>query len=140
MRDEDIACADCGAQSNPNAICFNCGKSLCDACLMDKDLCGECLDKRYIRFSNSKIAKTVEIPSSQELFADLDAEGNIVGIEVLSGTTPECIVRLKKIADAAETFVCQWLKIKQFLTNLPGSTKRGDDLYDAVFGVNNADS
>jgi len=43
------------------------------------------------------------------------------------------LARLKDIAHKAEVLMCQWGKIKQHLTSLPGSMKRGDDLYDAVF-------
>jgi len=38
-------------------------------------------DALYIRLSEEKVAKTVEIQDS--LVADLDGEGNIVGIEML---------------------------------------------------------
>ena len=38
-------------------------------------------DELYIRFSNKKVNKTVE--ASDKTFIDLDAQGNIMGIEML---------------------------------------------------------
>ena len=54
------------------------------------------LEALYIRLSRNKVASTKEIPGNDEVLADYDSSGKLVGIEVLSP------VRLRKIVQLVD--------------------------------------
>lgn len=54
------------------------------------------LEALYIRLSTNKVAKTKEVSGPAEVLADYDANGRLVGIEILSP------VRLSKLAELVD--------------------------------------
>ena len=55
------------------------------------------LEALYIRLSTNKIAKTKEVLGQDEVFADYDSSGKLVGIEILS---PVRLTKLVQLVDA----------------------------------------
>lgn len=54
------------------------------------------LEALYIRVSTNKVARTEEVPGPDEVLADYDSKGRLVGIEILSP------VKLSKLAGLVE--------------------------------------
>lgn len=45
----------------------------------------EDVDATYLRFSKKKVEKTVTLREEPMIHADLDAEGKLIGIEIIGG-------------------------------------------------------
>ena len=61
------------------------------------------LEALYIRLSANKIARTKELPGPDEVLADYDSRGRLVGIEILS---PVKLTKIARLVDQPkrETF------------------------------------
>ncbi|HGJ64256.1 TPA: DUF2283 domain-containing protein [bacterium] len=52
----------------------------------------------YVRLQDGEIAKTIEYPEQQEIFLDLDGQGQLLGIEILDPSDIDLATILKNIA------------------------------------------
>jgi uncharacterized protein YuzE len=52
----------------------------------------------YIRLQDGEIAETIEYPEQQEVFLDLDKQGNLLGIEVLDPSSVDLQSIFKQLA------------------------------------------
>ena len=52
------------------------------------------LEALYIRLSRNKVSRTKEVPGQDEVLADYDSSGKLVGIEILSPVKLRKLVRL----------------------------------------------
>ena len=52
------------------------------------------IEALYVRLSKNKVARTAEVPGNDEVLADYDSKGRLVGIEILSPVKLNKIVEL----------------------------------------------